>query len=1181
MPIILQQFTENLVKSGLMTAEEVASLQDNLQPKDARGFARELVKTGALTKYQAAAVYQGKTKGLVLGEYVVLEKIGAGGMGEVLKARHRRMDRLVAIKVLPAKTMKSPDAVSRFQREVRAAAKLEHANIVTAYDAGESEGIHFLAMQFVDGQDLASLVQEHGPLSVEQAVEVTIQAAKGLDYAHGLGVVHRDVKPGNLLLHKDGTVKILDMGLARLGALPDAQTAVSEHLTGRGQVLGTCEYMAPEQAEDTHSADHRADIYSLGCALYRLLTGDTPYKGDTLITILLAHREGTIPSLCEARPDVPGELDAVYQKMLSKNPEDRYQSMAEVVTALETCLTPEPVGGAAESSTDSALRNFLQNLPQTSVAAEHKPKPGHEETMMARVEEETAGGVGEQPAVASGRKKRMLVGIGGGAIGLVLLVVLVMALSGGGDQGPDKPSEVTKAEEKTPKDTAPPRTTKPVQASLIIHWPEQDRAGAKLDLDGEDQDIAELQHGLDQLRVSLNPGDHTVWLARRGYEPFERKFAVEAGEEFILEPVWKEFSPEVASADVEPESQQSEPTMEPESEPEASTVAQAQPPPEPEPETVPSDETADAQPAKPPATTAEIDPALKRQQELEAKFTKTMEPVEAKVAEWDFIGAATVLNQVRFDDKELTTRLSLRREELQRLAKLKERIVAKIQTADPPLKKTELKLHGMGGNVTGADDAGITATLISGKEEMTSWNDLSQEATSKVLQLVIDRNSGDDWLAGGLLAFTTGDATLAEELFDQAAANGMNISPYLITLASASFSKAVALLAEKEFLRAVTALEHVREKYGRLPWFEVNRKSFDVALSVAKDGAFQSDAEQLYQKAAELFEKEQLFDLREVVGKLKLEYAESRAVTDENRKPSLTEMADAIANLGRKIIVRLDGKGDFTSIQMAVENAPSGSLIEIQDDGPYNEKILIPPERSRLIVRGIKGRWPVITWVGPKRDPNSLIAVQANEITLERLTLINVDIPSRTGHCVYCVEAGPITMRSTISFMRNSSRTVFLHTGRENTVEGCLFLTDVELYRTSVRDSLALGGIAFADNACRLRSSTVASTLLLRDCPTTVVDSIIGEISLNPDAPDHEIQNCAFIASRVPAGSENSFAAIPQFPNPNMLDYSLAPTSPCKGKASDGGDLGVRYTPEMIEMCQIALKLRAQGVIDF
>jgi len=340
--VILDQFIHTLVESGLMTKEEISIFIDGLppegRPSDGEQLAKLLFQWKKLTKFQTQAIYQGKTKGLVIGNYLVLDKIGQGGMGHVYKARHKRMKRVVALKVLPSAMTKTPEAVQRFEREVEVIAKLEHPNIVTAHDADEADGVHFLVMQYVQGSDLAELVHQKGALSVATAIDYLIQAGRGLDYAHAKGVIHRDIKPSNLLLDNQGTVKILDMGLARLerevGPL-DSTAAAS--LTQSGQVMGTVDYMPPEQSMDTHRADLRADVYSLGCTLYYLLTGRVVFAGDTLAKKIMAHREKAIPSLRALRPDVPAQLDVVFQKMLAKRPEDRQSKMSEVLTDLEAC----------------------------------------------------------------------------------------------------------------------------------------------------------------------------------------------------------------------------------------------------------------------------------------------------------------------------------------------------------------------------------------------------------------------------------------------------------------------------------------------------------------------------------------------------------------------------------------------------------------------------------------------------------------------------------------------------------------------------------------------------------------------------------------------------------------------------------------------------------------------------
>ncbi|MBY0522816.1 MAG: protein kinase [Gemmataceae bacterium] len=258
-----------------------------------------------------------------LGDYDLLERIGVGGMGQVFKGVHRKMGRIVTVKLLP----RSQSAVW-VQDEVTAAAKLSHPNTVMAFDADEADGIPFLVMEYTEGVDLHRHVQEHGPLPVEKAVDCILQAAHGLAHAHECGVIHRDVKPANLLRTTSGTVKVFDLGLAHIRAA-QPQAAV-----------GTPDFMAPEAALDPSKADARSDIYGLGCTLWFLLTGKPLYDGSTIIQKILAHRERSAPSLRKARPDAPEALDTIFRKMVAKRPEDRFASMAEVVSALRALQQP-------------------------------------------------------------------------------------------------------------------------------------------------------------------------------------------------------------------------------------------------------------------------------------------------------------------------------------------------------------------------------------------------------------------------------------------------------------------------------------------------------------------------------------------------------------------------------------------------------------------------------------------------------------------------------------------------------------------------------------------------------------------------------------------------------------------------------------------------------------------------
>jgi formylglycine-generating enzyme required for sulfatase activity/serine/threonine protein kinase len=369
MPVSLEEFVDRICDSGLMSREEVQVFIDEAagdEPlEQTQQLARVLVKRLKLTAYQAQQIYAGRGKSLTLGNYVILDKLGQGGMGMVLKAEHKRMERVVALKVLSPAVTKSPNALARFQREVKAAAKLDHPNIVAAHDANKAGSTHFLVMQYVQGADLSAIVKKKGPLSVDRAVSYVLQAARGLEYAHARGVVHRDIKPANLLLDSDGTVKILDMGLARV----ESAGADQDQLTGTGQVMGTVDYMAPEQAMDTRTADERADVYALGITLWFLLTGRCAYDGPSLMAKLLAHREAPIPSLQDACPGVPPWLDEIFTRMVAKEPEDRYPTMSAVISDLEqrqSSFDPSPSKGDSLSE-ESFFNVFLEDPGKSGV----------------------------------------------------------------------------------------------------------------------------------------------------------------------------------------------------------------------------------------------------------------------------------------------------------------------------------------------------------------------------------------------------------------------------------------------------------------------------------------------------------------------------------------------------------------------------------------------------------------------------------------------------------------------------------------------------------------------------------------------------------------------------------------------------------------------------------------------
>lgn len=335
----LEQFINQMSDSGLLSNKKLQSILKSLpaanRPANPQELIEVLIQQEKLTSYQAQQLSQGTIKRLILGDYLIQDVIGAGGMGQVYLAEHRRMKRQVALKMLPDAIAEDSQSVLRFEREVRAAAKLSHPNIVAAYDAGEDNGLHYFVMEWVEGTDLSRLIKQNGKLPVVQAVNYVLQAARALEYAHCEGIIHRDIKPANIILDKKGTIKILDMGLARIDSSDDDNTRTG--LTSTGMVMGTIDYMAPEQALDSKHADTRSDIYSLGCMLHYLLTGKVIYNGDTVLKKIFAHRDSTAPSLSATDAEIPFSLDAVFQKMVAKEPDDRQQSMTQVINELTAC----------------------------------------------------------------------------------------------------------------------------------------------------------------------------------------------------------------------------------------------------------------------------------------------------------------------------------------------------------------------------------------------------------------------------------------------------------------------------------------------------------------------------------------------------------------------------------------------------------------------------------------------------------------------------------------------------------------------------------------------------------------------------------------------------------------------------------------------------------------------------
>jgi serine/threonine protein kinase len=350
-PSTVDDFLELIRKSYILEPPRLETYLQNLQaeaplPARPKELAGRMLKDGLLTQFQARQLLIGKWRGFMFGKFKVLEQLGTGGMSSVYLCEHLLMRRHVAVKVLPISKSQEDATVARFYREARAAAALNHPNIARAFDVDRDGQLHFIVMEYVDGSSLYDIVRKHGQMDVFRACHYIRQAAIGLQHIHENQLVHRDIKPGNLMVDRQGIIKILDLGLARFFS---AHSGSKDELTenfDKHAMMGTADYISPEQAMDLHEVDIRADIYSLGATLYFLLAAQPPFQGKSITQKLMLHQMKTPEPVTTHRADVPAELAAVIDRMMRKEPGDRYQTPAEVAEALspwtQTAIGPPP-----------------------------------------------------------------------------------------------------------------------------------------------------------------------------------------------------------------------------------------------------------------------------------------------------------------------------------------------------------------------------------------------------------------------------------------------------------------------------------------------------------------------------------------------------------------------------------------------------------------------------------------------------------------------------------------------------------------------------------------------------------------------------------------------------------------------------------------------------------------------
>ncbi|HVX59738.1 MAG TPA: serine/threonine-protein kinase [Pirellulales bacterium] len=560
-----QHFITLLHKSRLLSEEQLAETARELAADPDRppaDWAQELVARGWLTDWQSKQLLNGRYA-FFMGKYKLLERLGGGGMGVVFTAHHAMTDRVVALKVMNKTVLSNPLAMKRFQAEVRLLCAVSHPNIIGAYDADCAGGMHFLVMEYGRGQDLRVWLRQHPQLPIDWVCDCIRQAALGLEHAHQRGLVHRDIKPENLLVEDPEPwsrpqVKILDLGLARwMGDEAPDEAA----LRVPGQIMGTVDYIAPEQVEQTDLADVRSDIFSLGCTLFKCLTGALPYEGETSSEKLLARVSQDARLASSVRPEIPEQLDRIVAKMLCRDPEERYQSPAEIANALfpltadgklakPTPPPPPPIASASPQPAvaptapiaptsapgDHALGSFLSQLsqderpaapdmalPTPAAALNESPTPSLENlapqaSAAVVFEPDSFPAPAAEPvpprkrvSAASVRPvsgpaapaKNWALGIGVGvAISVPVLALLFWIMR---------------------------------PAQLVLHWPTDQRSGSRLDVDGEQVAIPSA----DPAKISLPPGKHRIVLRRRGYDQLEWNLSFARGDRVEQQVEWK------------------------------------------------------------------------------------------------------------------------------------------------------------------------------------------------------------------------------------------------------------------------------------------------------------------------------------------------------------------------------------------------------------------------------------------------------------------------------------------------------------------------------------------------------------------------------------------------------------------------------------------------------------------
>jgi eukaryotic-like serine/threonine-protein kinase len=367
-------FLDLIRRSGVLSDRQFedvgARVRAGEYPTGTRALADRLVAERILTEFQADRLLKGKTHGLIVGRYVILDRLGQGGRGRVYKAQHRLMGRLAALKVIAPQIASRASSIARFYREMRLIGRLDHPNVIRAFDADQIGELLYIVMEYVTGRSLDHVMNERGPLPAREVIDYMAQAALGLAHAHERGIVHRDVKPPNLLLSEEGQIKVLDLGLSALMEADNAATFA----TAAGQIVGTVHYMSPEQAVALN-LDGRSDLFSLGCTMYQLLSGRLPFPGETVAECIALRVMGRSTPITDFRTDLSASLVQVLGKLMARRTEDRFQTAAEAAEALQA-LADQEAGARPAPSPERSVSGLAASPDRPSIGGPSAPDAG-------------------------------------------------------------------------------------------------------------------------------------------------------------------------------------------------------------------------------------------------------------------------------------------------------------------------------------------------------------------------------------------------------------------------------------------------------------------------------------------------------------------------------------------------------------------------------------------------------------------------------------------------------------------------------------------------------------------------------------------------------------------------------------------------------------------------------------